>query len=54
MGTSGHQLGLDGIRGAHGHRENCAMQGPAHIAVLNGKRIDFLAWQPSVCLLHFL
>src|SRR6266403_3284205 len=25
MGTSGHKLRLDGIRGAHGHREDCAL-----------------------------
>jgi len=25
MGTSGHKLRLDGTRGSHGHREDCAV-----------------------------
>src|SRR5260370_33991806 len=38
-----HQLFLDGIGRAGGHRENDAVQAPVRIAILNGKRVDFCA-----------
>jgi hypothetical protein len=41
VGALRHKLFLDHFSCSDRHREDCAVQAPVSIAILNGERIDF-------------